>query len=46
MTLDLNQLTVETFDVGTPDASAPESVYAPIVSTDQVPDCDGATGDC
>ena len=38
-TLDLNQLTVETFDVDDT-ASVPNM---PIVSTDQVPNCDGFT---
>ncbi len=38
-TLDLNQLTVETFDVDTTQ-SGPNM---PIVSTDQVPNCDGFT---
>lgn len=38
-TLDLNQLTVETFDV---DATAAGPIR-PIVSTDQVPHCDGYT---
>jgi hypothetical protein len=38
-TLDLNQLTVESFDV-----DSTESIpMAPIVSTDQVPNCDGFT---
>jgi hypothetical protein len=40
MTLDLNQLTVETFDISTPDLIS----IAPIVSTDQVPHCDGPNG--
>ena len=40
MTLDLNQIVVETFDVSTPDA-----YISPIVSTDQVPHCDGPTAD-
>lgn len=39
MTLDLNQIHVETFEVSTPDFNN----VAPIVSTDQVPDCDGYT---
>jgi hypothetical protein len=38
-TLDLNQLTVETFDV---DATQ-SGPYLPIESTDQVPHCDGFT---
>jgi len=38
-TLDLNQLTVETFDV---DATQ-SGPYLPIESTDQVPNCDGFT---
>lgn len=38
-TLDLNQLTVETFDVNSTD-SAP---MMPIESTDDVPHCDGMT---
>lgn len=43
-TLDLNQLTVESFDVSTADSFDVQ----PIVSTDQVPDCDGysADGNC
>ncbi len=45
MTLDLNQITVETFDVSTPAAAGGDSLVAPIVSTDQVPDCDGFTAD-
>lgn len=41
MSLDLNQIHVETFEV------SPELVHiAPIVSTDQVPHCDGPTGNC
>lgn len=44
MTLDLNQLQVETFEInGGADALA--GPYAPIVSTDQVPFCDGSTID-
>jgi hypothetical protein len=39
MTLDLNQIHVETFEVSTPDYST----ISPIVSTDQVPHCDGYT---
>jgi hypothetical protein len=39
-TLDLNQLAVETFDVTTPDLIS----ISPIVSTDQVPHCDGPYG--
>jgi hypothetical protein len=39
MTLDLNQIHVETFEVSTPDLAD----VAPIVSTDQVPHCDGFT---
>ncbi|HEX6038855.1 hypothetical protein [Longimicrobium sp.] len=46
MSLDLNQLVVETFEVSEPSALAGGSVYMPIVSTDQVPHCDGATADC
>jgi hypothetical protein len=42
--LDLNQLEVESFDIVSPEASlAAGSIYAPIVSTDQVPNCDGPT---
>ena len=37
-TLDLNQLEVETFDVSTT-----STVAQPIVSTDEVPNCDGYT---
>ena len=40
-TLDLNQLNVETFDVTEPDLST----ISPIVSTDQVPHCDGPTAE-
>lgn len=40
MTLDLNQIAVETFEI-----SATPAVYAPIVSTDQVPHCDGPTAE-
>jgi hypothetical protein len=41
--LDLNQLDVETFDVaGTSDVGL-AGTFAPIVSTDQVPVCGGAT---
>lgn len=41
MSLDLNQIHVETFEV------SPEGGYvSPIVSTDQVPHCDGPTGNC
>ena len=40
MTLDLNQIHVETFEISTTD-----TVSAPIVSTDQVPDCDGYTAE-
>jgi hypothetical protein len=41
MTLDLNQIHVESFDV------SPELVHiAPIVSTDEVPNCNHGTGDC
>lgn len=39
MTLDLNQIHVETFEISTPDLTR----LAPIVSTDQVPNCDGFT---
>lgn len=46
MSLDLNQLEVETFETVDTNALAGGSVYMPIVSTDQVPHCDGATGDC
>jgi hypothetical protein len=45
-TLDLNQLTVESFDVGTPDASTQGSLNAPIVSTDEVPHCGANTVEC
>jgi hypothetical protein len=45
MTLNLNQLQVETFDIGG-GADALAGTYVPIVSTDQVPNCDGPTGDC
>lgn len=41
MTLDLNQIHVETFEVSTTEAAAVQ----PIVSTDQVPDCDGYTAE-
>ena len=42
--LDLNQLNVETFDVaGTSDDSLAGGTYVPIVSTDEVPFCDGHT---
>jgi hypothetical protein len=40
MTLDLNQINVETFEISTV-----QTVYAPIVSTDQVPNCDGHTAE-
>lgn len=40
MSLDLNQIVVETFDVSTPESF---SSIRPIVSTDQVPNCDGYT---
>jgi hypothetical protein len=40
MTLDLNQLDVESFDASTPELIS----ISPIVSTDQVPHCDGPNG--
>lgn len=42
MTLDPNEIHVETFDVTTPDLIS----MSPIVSTDQVPHCDGPTQYC
>lgn len=42
MTLDINQLEVETFEPSAADARA-AGTYMPIVSTDQVPNCDGFT---
>ncbi len=44
MTLNLNQLQVETFDI-VGDADALAGPYRAIVSTDQVPHCDGSTID-
>lgn len=44
--LDLNQLEVESFDIVSPEASnVAGSIYMPIVSTDQVPHCDGPTAE-
>jgi hypothetical protein len=40
MSLDLNQIHVETFETTTPD-----TYISPIVSTDQVPHCDGPTNE-
>lgn len=40
MTLDPNQITVETFEISTT-----PTIFAPIVSTDQVPHCDGPTAE-
>lgn len=42
--LDLNQLEVESFDIVSPEVGlAAGPIYAPIVSTDDVPRCDGPT---
>lgn len=46
MTLDLNQLEVETFEIADTNALAGGSVYMPIVSTDEVPHCNQGTGYC
>jgi hypothetical protein len=47
MSLDLNQLVVESFEVGNPDdAATPATVYAPIISTDDVPFCQGTGHVC